>query len=55
MTKEQARSLIKAVQRDLDIRLDGSKSQFGIRLAYVQAYDDMKELAMKIASELEAK
>lgn len=55
MTKEQARSLIKAVQRELDDRLDGSRSQFGIRLSYVQAYEDMKAAAQKIVNELEAK
>lgn len=49
MTRSKAMKAIKERDMALDTELDSCASQFKIRLAYVTAYEDMKELAQSIA------
>lgn len=53
MTKDEARRLIKAHARQLDKNLGAAVSQFQIRMCYVNAHDDLVELAKGIVEKLE--
>lgn len=52
MTKTEARRLIKAHVRQLDKNLDEARSQFSIRMCYVNAHDDLVEVAKNIVENL---
>lgn len=48
MTKAEAHKLIRAHVRQLNKNLDEARSQFSIRMCYVNAHDDLEEIAKKI-------
>ena len=52
MTKDEARREIRRINTELDAQLDAATSQFQIRIAYVGAYNDIKDYAQKIVKEL---
>lgn len=53
LTKADARKLIRAHMQSLDDRLDAAVSQFQVRMCYVNAHDELHEIAKKIAENLE--
>lgn len=52
MTKAEARKLIKAHVLKLDKNLDAARSQFSIRMCWVNAHDDLEALAKSIVENL---
>lgn len=52
LTKAEARKLIRAHMQSLDDRLDAAVSQFQVRMCYVNAHDELHEIAKKIADKL---
>jgi hypothetical protein len=53
LTKAEARRLIKAHVRQLDKNLGAAVSQFQIRMCYVNAHDELLEIAKNIVDKLE--
>ena len=49
MTKDEARTLIREHMQALDKSLDAAVSQFQIRMCYVNAHDELHEIAKRIA------
>ena len=48
MTKAEARKLIRDHIAKLNKSLDAAQSQFQVRMCYVNAHDDLHEIAKKI-------
>lgn len=52
MTRGEAKKAISDQLRRLDKSLDSARSQFAIRLCYVNAHDEMVAIARNIAEQL---
>lgn len=53
MTKAEARKLIKAHVLQLNRNLDKARSQFQVRMCYVNAHDGLVEVAKSIVEKLD--
>ena len=53
MTKAEARKLIRAHIKKLDSDLEAAQSQFQVRMCYVNAHDELHDIAKRIAEKLE--
>ena len=52
MTPTELRKQIVALRTKLEKALDGTKTHFGMHLAYIVAYDDLEELTRQAAKSL---
>lgn len=52
LTKAEARKLIRDHIQSLSDRLDAAVSQFQVRMCYVNAHDELHEIAKKIVDKL---
>ena len=54
MTRLDAKTAIKNHLKDLDTALDNARSQFSIRMCYVNAHANLVDLARQIAEKVES-
>jgi len=52
MTKAEARTLIREHKKRLEHSLEKAVSQFQVRMCYVQAHEDLLDIAKRIVDEL---
>lgn len=55
LTKADARKMLRDHRKRLEHSLEKAVSQFQVRMCYVQAHEDLLDIAKRIVDELESK